>query len=382
MLTIAHLITGLETGGAEGMLARLVTGSDRRRFRSVVISMTPPGMIGRAISEAGIALRSLDMRRGMPDPRGVWRLRQVLREFRPDILQTWLYHADILGLAAQRLGWTSRLVWNLRCTESVGSALVRGWLSRWSGLPDAVVVNAREVERFHRALGYHPRRWAHIPNGFDLAALCPAAGARVRCRATLGIAENAFVVLLPARHHPMKDHANFFAAAGRFAAVRSEARFVLVGGGVTPDNPAIAAALAAERIGDRTILLGERANLRDVYPAADVVSLSSAFGEGFPNVLGEAMGCGIPCVATDVGASAEIIGGVGVVVPPRDAAALAAAWEQLAAIGTAARAALGAAARARIVEHYDLASVTAQYAALYEAVARGEAIPIAKETVV
>jgi glycosyltransferase involved in cell wall biosynthesis len=382
MLTIAHLITGLETGGAEGMLARLVTATDRRRFRSLVISMTAPGLIGHAISKAGIALHSLDMRRGMPDPRGVWRLRQVLREYRPDVLQTWLYHADILGLAAQRLGWAPRLVWNLRCTESVGSEQARRWLSRWSGSPDAVVVNGREVERFHRALGYHPRRWVHIPNGFDLAGLRPAGDARVQCRAALGIADGAFVVLLPARYHPMKDHANFFAAAGRFAAARPEARFVLVGGGITLDNAAIVAALAAEGIGDRTTLLGERSDLGDVYPIADVVSSSSAFGEGFPNVLGEAMGGGIPCVATDVGASAEIIGGAGIVVPPRDPVALAAGWEQIASLNASARAALGTAARARIVEHYDLASVVARYAALYEMVARGEAAPVAREAAI
>src|ERR1700733_13424789 len=171
MLTIVHLITGLETGGAEGMLARLVGGTDRTRFRSVVVSMTRPGMVGQAITDAGIPLRDLDIGRGTPDPRGLVRLRRVLHEFRPDVLQTWLYHADLLGLAALRFGWVGHLVWNLRATEAIGSPVVRRLLRRWSTLPDAIVVNSREGQRFHRALGYRPRRWVHIPNGFDTAAM-------------------------------------------------------------------------------------------------------------------------------------------------------------------------------------------------------------------
>src|SRR5258708_11679798 len=124
MLTILHLITGLETGGAEGMLAGWVAGSDGERFRHIVVSMTGPGSAGPTIAEAGIPLRSLGIRRNVPDPLGLLRLRRVLREFRPDILQTWLYHADLLGLAAWRLGWGSRLLWNLRSTETIRSPFV------------------------------------------------------------------------------------------------------------------------------------------------------------------------------------------------------------------------------------------------------------------
>jgi glycosyltransferase involved in cell wall biosynthesis len=382
MLTIVHLITGLETGGAEGMLARLVAGSDRARFRSVVVSMTRPGLVGQAIVEAGIPLRSLGMRRGVPDPRGLLRLRWILREFRADVLQTWLYHADMLGLAAWRLGWVPRLLWNLRCTESIESPRLRSLLSRWSALPDAVIVNAREVERFHRALGYRPRRWIHIPNGFDTAALRPDPDARRRLRTELSIADDALAILLPARYHPMKDHANFLAAAARFAAAHPAARFVLAGDGTGPDNRPLAAAVAAHGIGDRMLLLGERRDLGGVYPAADIVTLSSAFGEGFPNVLGEAMCRGIPCAATAIGDATEIIGAAGFIAPPRDPVALAAAWERLAALGPDGRRALGIEARARIVENYDLAAIVARYEALYQAVERHAAVPVAEGSAV
>ena len=375
MLTVLHLITGLETGGAEGMLARLVTASDRARFRHVVVSMTGPGTIGPGIAASGITLRSLGIRRNMPDPVGLLRLRAVLHEFRPAILQTWLYHADLLGLAAWRLGWAPRLVWNVRSTETVGSGVVRRLLARWSPLPDAVVVNSLEGQRFHQRLGYRPRRWVHLPNGFDTATTPPDPEAGKTQRAALGIGDDAFVILLPARYHPMKDHATFLAAAARFAEARPEARFVLAGSGVDNGNHALAELIAAHGIGDRVLLLGERRDLAALYPAADVVTLSSAFGEGFPNVLAEAMGGGIPCVATAVGDSAEIVGDTGDVVPPSDPAALAAGWERLAALGLDGRRKLGAAARARVVEHYDLAAIVARYETLYEEVAFGDCRP-------
>lgn len=371
MLTVLHLITGLETGGAEGMLARLATGGDRERFRHIVVSMTGPGAIGPSIAAAGLPVRSLGIRRNVPNPLGLLRLRRVLREFRPDILQTWLYHADLLGLAARRLGWAPRLVWNLRSTETVGSAVVRRLLARWSRLPDAVIVNSLQGRRFHEALGYRPRRWLHIPNGFDTAALKPDAEAGSRQRAALGIGSDALVILLPARYHPMKDHATFIAAASRLTQARPEARFVLVGSGAEAGNRALAELISAHGIGDRVLLLGERRDLAAIYPAADVVTSSSAFGEGFPNVLGEAMCSGIPCVATDIGDSAEIIGETGAIVPPGDPAALAAGWEKLAALDPDARRKLGAAARARVIERYDLAAIIAQYEAFYEEIAAG-----------
>jgi glycosyltransferase involved in cell wall biosynthesis len=368
MLTIVHLITGLETGGAEGMLARLVAGTDRARFRSIVVSMTGPGRLGEAIADAGIPLHSLGMRRGVPEPRALWRLRRVLRECRADVLQTWLYHADLMGLLAWRLGWAPHLLWNLRSTESIGSRRVRGLLNHWSGLPDAIVVNSHEGRRFHEALGYRPRRWAYIPNGFDTASLRPDPELRRRHRAALDIADDAFVVFLPARYHPMKDHATFLAAAARFAMARPEVRFALAGGGIEPSNRALAASIAESGLADRMLLLGERGDLPAIYPIADIVTLSSAFGEGFPNVLAEAMSCAVPCVATDVGDAGDIIGETGIVVPPRHPMALAAAWERLAALAPDDRYALGVTARARIVEQFDLSAIVARYEALYQTI--------------
>ena len=368
MITILHLITGLEVGGAERMLAHIASRADRRRFRSVVVSMTGLGGMAPSIEAAGVTVRSLGLRRGVPDPRGILRLVRMLREFRPDILQTWLYHADLLGLIARQLGPTTRLVWNLRCTEMSGTAGLCRLLAWGSSVPDAVIVNSWAGQRYHEALGYRPRRWVMIPNGFDTQYFRPDAEARRRHRAELAIPEDAIALLLPARYHAMKDHTNFLAAAAKLAGRHPDAQFALAGAGTEPGNPALNAAIAAHNLGDRVRLLGERRDIQALYPAFDIVTLSSAFGEGFPNVLGEAMASHVPCVATDIGDAAAIIGDCGIVVPARDPEALAAGWERLIALGAEERAALGARARARIVEHYELASMVGRFEALYEGV--------------
>jgi glycosyltransferase involved in cell wall biosynthesis len=369
-VTVLHLITGLETGGAERMLVHLVSRADPARLRAVVVSLTGPGTMGPLIERAGVPLRSLGMRRGVPDPRGIARLARILREFRPAVLQTWLYHADLLGLVVWRLGLVPHLVWGLQGTETIDTPVVRRLLAWCSASPDAVVAVSRAGQRFHEGLGYRPRRWVHLPNAVDTAALRPDAEARRQGRAILGIGDDRITILLPARFHPMKDHGNFLAAA-RLTPNCPEALFVLAGTGTEPVAPALTGMIAAQGLQDRVLRLGERRDLERLYPAFDIVTLSSAFGEALPMVLAEAMACGIPCVATDSGDAALVIADTGTVVPPRDPTALAAGWQRLIELGPAGRQALGGRARARIVEHYDLKRVVPRYTALYEEIAAG-----------
>jgi glycosyltransferase involved in cell wall biosynthesis len=379
MLTIVHLITALGTGGAESMLVRLAGRGDRGRFRTVVVSMTDAGAAAAAsLATAGVELRCLGLRRGLPDPRGLSRLRRILRELRPDILQSWLYHADLLALAATRSAPVRRLVWNLRCTDmedlSPLAALSRRLLARASPLPDAVIVNSAAGRDFHQRLGYRPRRWQYLPNGFDTAELRPDPERRVRSRAALGVAPEAIVIGMAARWHPMKDHDNFLAAAARFAALWPQAAFVLAGPGVEAGNRPLVEALARRGLEGRVKLLGERGDMACLYPAFDIATLSSAWGEGFPNVLGEAMACGVPCVATDRGDAADLVAGSGIAVPPRDDAALAAGWDRLAALGPEGRQSLGERARAQIAARYELADIVGRYEAFYEEIAARSAL--------
>jgi glycosyltransferase involved in cell wall biosynthesis len=166
----------------------------------------------------------------------------------------------------------------------------------------------------------------------------------------------------------MKDHANFLRAAALFAVDYPHTHFVLVGDGAEAGNAELAEQIEKLQLQSCVHLLGRRTDIAAIDSALDIASSSSSWGEAFPNVIGEAMACGVPCVATDVGDVPQIIGDTGVVVPTRDPHALAAGWGRLAALDAPARRALGLRARQRIIERYSLPAVSAQYADLYTSV--------------
>jgi glycosyltransferase involved in cell wall biosynthesis len=368
LIRVVHIITGLGRGGAEGSLTGVVARLDPARFHNTVVSLTDEGAFGARIRAAGIEVHSLGLRRGLVDPRGLVRLAMLLRALNPDLVQTWMYHADLLGLLASGLAGRPPVVWNVRCSNmefrrySRLTRMVVWTLARLSLWPAAVVVNSRAGQFVHESLGYRPRRWAPIPNGFDAEKLRPDAEAPARLRASLKIARDTVVIGHVARVDPMKDHAGFLEAAVRVAVVRPLAHFVLVGTGTQALAP------LANRLGleARIHLLGERDDIAGLMPGFDVLCLSSAFGEGFPNVLGEALACGVPCVTTDVGDAAAIVQDCGRVVRPSDPSALAAALLDLIDLGAGARAELGRAGRQRILEIYSMSSVVGSYERLYK----------------
>lgn len=372
-LHVWHLITGLAPGGTEFMLHRLLATMDRGAVRSTVASLTAGGSVADQIRGLGTPLHTLGMRPGAPDPRGMLRLLRLMRADPPDVLQTWLYHADLLGLVGARLARVPHLVWNIRCSEmdaryerGMGGLILRT-LARFSGSPDAVVVNSEAGRTLHRDRGYHPRRWEMMPNGFDLSRFVPDPDAGARLRAEIGAGAGEPLVGLIARYDPVKGHALFFAAAERLLAGIPDARFVLAGTGVRLDNPAFAG-LIPPAVAGRVHLLGERRDVPYVTAALDVATCAST-GEGFPNVIGEAMASGIPVVTTDVGDARAIVADCGIVVPPQDAAALTRAWAEVLRRPVAERRALGQRARARIAQHYDIHVIADRYVALYRELA-------------
>lgn len=374
-MKIVHLITDLSTGGAEKMLAKLLSGMDHSRFRNVVVSLTDRGVLGDSIRALGVPLHTLGMGRGRPSPLAAWRLWYLLRRERPVLLQTWLYHADLLGLICGRLAGIPRIVWNLRCSNmdmgqySALSALVVRVLARLSQYPDAVLVNSETGRQVHEQLGYRPRHWELIPNGFDLDRFRPDPDIGAAFRRELNIPAGSFLVGMVARLDPMKDHGTFLKAATLLSRDHPEARFVLVGRDVRQGNEALVRLVKENGLDGRVHLLGERTDVERILPGLDLATLTSAFGEGFPNVLGEAMACGLPCVATDVGDAGAIIGDTGLLVPPRDPMALATAWWRVLDLGPEGRAQLGALARRRVEEHYSLVRVIRRYETLYEEMA-------------
>lgn len=371
MRHVVHLITGLEIGGAEMSLARLVERLDPARFTSTVVSLAPEGALAARIRAAGANVVSLGMGRNPAMlPVAVLQLRHLLKTLAPDILQTWLYHADFLGLLAGRLAGVRPIIWNLRCADMDlrHYAATTRWLvkalARLSGLPDAVIVNSEAGRAWHCNLGYQPSRWAVIPNGFDTDRFRASPDRRRVTRRLLGVGPDTPLIGTVSRFDPMKDPATFLRAASLLAARRNDVHFVMAGRSLDPANPALAADPALTMLGDRLHLLGERSDIPDLMAGFDLFTLTSQ-SEGFPNVLGEAMASGLPCIATDVGDVRLLLADTGQIVPRGDTGALAKAWEAMLAIDSVGRSATGARARARIEACFGLAKSVEAYQALY-----------------
>lgn len=375
-IRVCHLITGLGVGGAEHSLLQVCKGLARLGYHQKVLVMIPPGTVAVELERAGITVESLLMQRGRPALGGLLRLIRAIRRFQPHVLQTWMYHSDIAGVLARPFLPGVQLAWNLRNSKMAPDPeyLVR-CLAVVSHIPDVVVANSEAGWSDHLRMGYRPRRAVCIPNGVDLERFRPNPRRRTDLRTALGIPVEGPVIGLIARYHPQKDHANFLDAAWLLRQRHPLARFVLAGFGCEAGREPLATMIRQRDLDASVILLGLRSDLPDVYPALDLVSLSSAFGEGTPNVLLEALACGIPCVATDVGDSRQVIGDCGRVVPARDPAALQSAWNDVLASD------LAQASRGRAVDKYPEARVVAAYDSLYRDLCSSGLAKVASPTI-
>lgn len=371
-MKLAIVITGLTTGGAEMMLLKVLERLDRRRFSPHVISLTTKGEIGARVEALGVPVECLGMPSGRFSPTKFLRLVGRLRKMHPDAVHTWMYHADLLGGLAARLAGIRAVGWAIRHSNFSSSHSKRStfWVMKTcavlsSRIPRRILCCSQIGKDIHVSAGYDEEKMVVIPNGFDLARFHPDADARVTVRAELGLSEDTPLVGLIARLDPQKNHAGFFEAAERIYRSRPDAHFLLAGMGVSGNNVALRRVIQQAGVGGSTHLLGRREDMPRLMAALDVLA-SSSFGEGFPNVLGEAMACGVPCVVTNVGDSAEIVGETGRVVAPGDMAALAHEIVDVLGLSDEKRRALGARARERVQARYRIGSVVRQYEEFYE----------------
>jgi glycosyltransferase involved in cell wall biosynthesis len=392
------------------MLYRLLQHSDQAEFEHQVISMTDIGVVGEKIRALGVPVRALGMRRGVPNPRGVLRLARWLTQDAPDVVQSWMYQADLVGGLAARLARGVPVAWGIHSAYLDPRSVKRikiwtvqacAWSSRW--LPTQIVCCSEASWEVHAELGYPVNKMLTIPNGCDLETFRPDPEARSAVRRELGLQEGTPLVGLVARFDEYgpaaprerrepalrrywpkrrlaspKDHHTFIRAAALLRARVPDANFVLCGERITWQNVQLTEWIDAAGIRSHCHLLGRRLDMPRLTAALDVATSSSAYSEAWPLVLGEAMACGVPCAVTDVGDSALIVGDTGRVVPPKDPEALADAWHELLTLRPGVRAQLGLAARRRMEEHFSLTSAVAKYEELYRGLAlrSGPAAPL------
>ncbi len=366
-LRVVHIISGLYQGGAETVLHRLLTAAGQADW-NCVISMGGEGVFGPRLREAGITVHTLNMQGPMGMMRGLPRLRGLLRELNPDVVQTWMYHADLIGGLAARAAGIRAVSWGIRNSgtdlgKSSRSAQVCQTLcAPLSGLvPGVIVACAEQARRGHRRSGYRDDRMLVIPNGYDLSCWQPDAQARRAARAAWDIDEQTPVIGSVARWNPLKDHENLIRAFAASQRVHPALRCVLIGEGLDRGNGELAALLAQHGVQDKVILLGRRDDVPALMNGLDVHVLSSR-AEGFPNVVAEAMATGVLCVVTDVGDAAAMVDDAGWVAPARDAAALSGAIDAaVAVLGTPEQAGRSERGRSRVQALYSLQGMVDNY---------------------
>jgi glycosyltransferase involved in cell wall biosynthesis len=372
MIKVMHIITDLSVGGAETMLYRLLCGMDTAHFENEVISLTDGGALSEKLRIARVPVRVLGMKRSIPNPFPMVRLLRWIRMSKPQVVQTWMYHPNLIGGLAARLAGDIPVVWGIHQGDlgpqlnkplTIWTARGCAWMSRW--LPGCVVFVSQAGLLYHTNFGYAAQRMEVIPNGFDLHEFKPDSVARLSLRGELKIAEDAVVIGMAARFHPQKDHHNFIQAGARLHAQMPEVHFLLCGDDITWQNTQLAEWIEIAGIGDFCHLLGPRRDMPRFFAGIDIATTSFAGNEAFPLVIGEAMACGAPCVVTDVGDSALIVGETGRVVPPRNPDALATAWRELIEAGPGVRHHLGMTAMRRVQQHFALPVVVERYQTVY-----------------
>jgi glycosyltransferase involved in cell wall biosynthesis len=376
MIKVVHIITGLKVGGAETMLCKLVTRLGNADITHEVISLGEVGPLGERMLQAGISVHALGMRPCHPDPRPIMRLARWLRESRPDVILTWLYHADVVGGLANKLAGDFPLAWNVRrsfmdrATLKLPTFLLGKLCCRLShSLPNRILCCSQAGMAEHLRLGYDATKMEIIPNGFDTQYFRPDIKARSAIRAELGLLEDALLIGMLGRFHPMKDHRTLIQAAALLHKTRPDLHFVCAGAEMSWDNRELSHWIREGDLCSHFHLLGPRTDIPTLTASLDIATLSSRSGEGFPNVIGEAMACAVPCVVTDVGDSRYIVGETGIVVPTRSPTELQSGWERMLALSPLDRCEMGAQARRRIQSEFSLDTIVSRYEQFFKEMA-------------
>jgi glycosyltransferase involved in cell wall biosynthesis len=368
-MLIFHLIVGLEVSGAELMLLRLVSALPKHKH--IIISLTSIGPVGNRLIDAGQTVYALDLRL-LTFCHSLLKLWRLIRAYRPDVIQTWMYHSDLLGGILGRLAGVRNIVWNVRNTEiPQGAWSLTGLIVRFCAIfshfiPRVIICCAHAGLERHASLGYCRDRMVVIPNGYETKNLQGALQSKSSVRAMYGISQTAFVVGIVGRFDRLKGFDVFIEAAGLMTErCPDDLVFIMLGRYLDDKNTELSKLIVSKGRQAHFKLMGEQRDVAQIMRTFDILCLASR-AEGFPNVVAEAMLMKIPCVVTDVGDAALIVNKTGRVVPPCKPEALADALLEIESMHEIKRQQMGYDAHERIMINYDIKIVAQRYADLYD----------------
>ena len=368
---IVFIITGLDTGGAERMLLKLLQNLDRNVYSPSVISLSSKGDIGLEIEQLGINVFTLGMSPSKIEIRKFFLLVKYIRSIKPSLVHTWMYHADFFGGIAAKISGVRRIIWCIR-QSNLSPALnnkntlkivkLCAWLSFW--IPEKILCNSKAASLNHEAVGYSSHKMLVIPNGFNLSEFSKLSFVGSTLRRELGLSNNVPLVGLFARFDSQKNIFGFVQAARRIHISKPEVNFILVGSGIDKENVTLYNWIIHNKLEKVVHLLGKRDDVPHLMSIIDLL-ISSSDGESFPNVIGEAMACNVPCVVTNVGDCSEIVGNTGRVVNAGDMKNLADSALELLELSKIEKDKLGEMARNRVIAHYEIGAIAGRYQDVY-----------------
>jgi glycosyltransferase involved in cell wall biosynthesis len=367
---ILHATTGLHQGGAERVLAMLVTDPVLAGFRHVVYSLLDGGVVAHELETEGVLVVSAGMSRSGRGALNIASFISQSQSLNPVLIQGWMYHGNLLAstlgaFVSAPVVWgihhttlPATASWKARLTLSMSAAV--SWVS-----PSSIVYCSESARQVHAGRSFGSRECV-IANGIDTGRYCPSAPAKAAVRERLGIPQEAFVIGSVGRFDPQKDYLCLLQAAGERRSKGGAVSFVLCGKDLCWENAALVNWIRSMGLVNDTILLGPRADIAEVLNAFDVFTMSSQYGEALPLALLEAMSSGIPCVVTDVGDCAAVIARPDLIVPPRQPALLCRAWSRIEELDHAARKAIGEEMRERVIGRWGRGRMAREYRNLYE----------------
>jgi glycosyltransferase involved in cell wall biosynthesis len=358
-MKVLHIITSLESGGAQWVLIQLIKQLRQNGYEQSVICMKPKGELAPLISELGIPVYEFGF-----SLRNLFNVKRqceyIITSFQPDLIQSWLYHADFLTVLLNVLPKIP-IIWGVHHTYEPHSQsrikastriVVKINAVYSKSIPQRIVCCSRSALESHSRIGYAKTKMVVIPNGVDNERFKPDPKARLALRLELGLSPDIPLIGYIARYHPQKDHATFFAAANLALEKNMNIHFVLAGDQIDVNNSELQKYLKTSNNISHFHFLGRRSDIPMITAGLDVATLSSSGDEAFPLTMIEAMACEIPCVATDVGDVKEMLEPCGIIVSPRDPQALSQGWTSILNLNPEERTALGIVARDRFQNYY------------------------------